>query len=202
MKKLFNLILWIISVILIIGSIGGFISGDILFALIVLVIGVFFLPPVLKKLFKKKGKDQSDEKYIEVTTKPIGFKKGKSNKTSGKFDVIGYHHLSEEVKRIVWKELKVGDTLDLLADPSNKYDKEAVKVMFNGVQIGWIPKSYRRKSMIFQALINNENIKTTCISNDRRGHSKRTPNPKAKGGYDYEYIGMAQFVEAKYKIEK
>ena len=54
--------------------------------------------------------------------------------------------------------------------------------------------------MIFQGLMVNEKIKTTCTENDRRQHSKRTANPKAKGGYDYEYIAMAQFVGAKFKI--
>ncbi len=66
MKKLFIAILWIISVFLIFGSIGGFISGEITIAIILLAIGVFLLPPVLKKLFGKKKKEPSIELQRQV----------------------------------------------------------------------------------------------------------------------------------------
>ena len=66
MKKLFIAILWIISVFLFVASFGVFLTGEITIAIILLAIGVFLLPPLLKKLFGEKKKEPSIELQQQV----------------------------------------------------------------------------------------------------------------------------------------
>ncbi|WP_038250911.1 HIRAN domain-containing protein [Ghiorsea bivora] len=41
----------------------------------------------------------------------------------------------------VFKKLKVGTKLDLIADPKNQHDDSAVEVHFKGKKIGFIPRA-------------------------------------------------------------
>lgn len=126
----------------------------------------------------------------------------KSNKTRGTFSVAGFHHLPEDIKTMIWKELKEGDQLQLIGDPTNTYDKEAIKVMFKEKQIGWVSRDYSRKKALFQAAMANKDIKTICVRNKRKSDSIRASRPDADGKWNDKYLGMAQFVEAKFEMEK
>lgn len=41
----------------------------------------------------------------------------------------------------LWTAIRPNDLLDLVAEPDNPYDKQAVKVMWNGNQLGYVPRS-------------------------------------------------------------
>lgn len=41
----------------------------------------------------------------------------------------------------VWKELQVGDRLDLVREPANPHDANAVRVEWRGRQLGYVPRS-------------------------------------------------------------
>lgn len=43
--------------------------------------------------------------------------------------------------KAVWDQMKVGDTLTLVREPSNPYDGNAVRVDWNGRQLGYIPRT-------------------------------------------------------------
>jgi hypothetical protein len=158
----------------------------------ILLIGYFVLSSSSKK-----------REIVEVNTSqsdgPKTPEKTKKRK-SGKFDVVGYHHLADDVKRIVWKELKEGDSLELVADPNNKYDNEAVKVVFKGNQIGWVTKQYYRKDELFDCLMKGIEVKVKCTSKRRRQDYRRASRPDKDGNWDDKYLGMAQFVEASFAI--
>lgn len=125
--------------------------------------------------------------------------RAKSTKTTGKFDVVGFHFLPGEVKTIVWKELKEGDLLQLVPDPENHVDKKAIKVLFKDHQIGWVPKDHQRKDFLFESLMANKEIQTTCFSNYRQGEYGRV---KKDGKWQDEYKGMTQYVTAKFTADK
>ncbi|MDD5328430.1 MAG: HIRAN domain-containing protein [Sulfuricella sp.] len=45
-----------------------------------------------------------------------------------------------EGKRL-WKEMKVGDPLQLIREPSNPYDAHAVRVEWNAHKLGYVPRA-------------------------------------------------------------
>lgn len=47
-----------------------------------------------------------------------------------------YHRLSE-----VWPDLKAGDALDLQREPDNRHDRRAIRVLWRGVMIGYLPRA-------------------------------------------------------------
>ena len=42
--------------------------------------------------------------------------------------------------KAVWDQMKVGDALTLVREPANPYDNNAVRVDWNGHQLGYIPR--------------------------------------------------------------
>lgn len=44
----------------------------------------------------------------------------------------------------IWKELKIGELLELIPEPENRYDKHAVMVTYKGKQLGYLPRSENR----------------------------------------------------------
>lgn len=45
-----------------------------------------------------------------------------------------------EGKRL-WSEMKVGDTLQLVREPGNAYDANAVRVEWQGYKLGYVPRA-------------------------------------------------------------
>lgn len=43
--------------------------------------------------------------------------------------------------KAVWDQMKVGDALTLVREPANPYDYNAVRVDWNGHQLGYIPRT-------------------------------------------------------------
>jgi hypothetical protein len=41
----------------------------------------------------------------------------------------------------VWSSLRVGQLLDLVREPSNPHDRDAVAVYFQGEQLGYVPRA-------------------------------------------------------------
>jgi hypothetical protein len=167
---------------------------NILIIIIALIIILYFYFRITKSLSIKHTdiNEQNDSHNPRIR---------KSKKTWGKFIVKGYHHLPEDVKKMVWKELKVGDELKLVPDPTNQYDKTAIKVMFQDKQIGWFPKDHDRKIEVFNVLKYGRDIKVTCTMNDRRQDYIDAYKPDKDGNYNDKYLGMTQFVEGKFEYK-
>ena len=52
-----------------------------------------------------------------------------------------------------------GQWLTLQADPNNQYDSQAIKVLYNGQYIGWLPLNGGNvKSMIFERLVHGLDV--------------------------------------------
>jgi len=50
-----------------------------------------------------------------------------------------YHALDE-----FWREIRVGDRLDLIREPDNRYDSKAIRVEWRGHQLGYVPRAQNR----------------------------------------------------------
>ena len=44
----------------------------------------------------------------------------------------------------VWNEIKLGDRLTLTREPDNRHDRNAVRVDWNGQQLGYVPRAENR----------------------------------------------------------
>lgn len=53
-------------------------------------------------------------------------------------DIVGTHFRGSEAKQIV-NNLDEGDTVDLVREPDNKYDANAVACYVDDVHVGYIP---------------------------------------------------------------
>lgn len=53
--------------------------------------------------------------------------------------LVGAHFRSPEEKEVV-KTLSRGDILQLIREPDNSYDENAIKVMKDDIHLGYIPK--------------------------------------------------------------
>lgn len=54
--------------------------------------------------------------------------------------------------KALWHEMKVGDRLDLIREPDNKYDARAVRVEWRGLKLGYVP---RRENADISRLMDN-----------------------------------------------
>jgi predicted secreted protein len=43
--------------------------------------------------------------------------------------------------KAVWDQMKIGDALTLVREPANPYDSNAVRVDWNGHQLGYVPRA-------------------------------------------------------------
>lgn len=43
-----------------------------------------------------------------------------------------------------WRQIKVGDRLDLIREPDNRYDPNAIRVEWHGHQLGYVPRAENR----------------------------------------------------------
>lgn len=43
--------------------------------------------------------------------------------------------------RMLWDQLRVGDTLDLVREPDNRFDVRAVRVDWRGQKLGYVPRA-------------------------------------------------------------
>lgn len=67
--------------------------------------------------------------------------------------MVGATFRPAEAKDII-KALRIGDIVDLEADPDNEYDATAVKVMRDGTHIGFIPAA--QNYLMFSRLMEGE----------------------------------------------
>lgn len=58
-----------------------------------------------------------------------------------------YHH-----GKALWPDMKVGDRLDLIREPENKYDARAIRVEWRGQKLGYVP---RRENADIARLMDN-----------------------------------------------
>ena len=68
------------------------------------------------------------------------------------FVVSGQAHASEKAQRLA-SRLSKGSKVTLVPDPENQYDSQAIKVLVNEHQIGWVNQGCDRKHVIFKRLM-------------------------------------------------
>lgn len=128
MKKFFSAILNLFIVLLIIVSIGAFISGDIIAGIIIMGIGLFL---VVRKIKKKKILNRSNSQDSSTFhSKVVG---------------VTYQNDDGSDRQKLLKKCKVGEKLNLIREPVPE-DENGVKVCrLNGEQIGWLKRAVARE---------------------------------------------------------
>lgn len=61
----------------------------------------------------------------------------------------------------VWPALKVGQPLDLVREPANPHDPDAVAVYFEGEQLGYVPRA--ENLAVAQMLDRGEELEATVV---------------------------------------
>lgn len=77
------------------------------------------------------------------------------------FTMVGASFRPAEAKEII-KQLSIGDTVDLVADPENQHDSSAVKVEYDGIHLGFIPAA--ENSAPFNFLLSGDDLPGTVIA--------------------------------------
>ncbi len=44
----------------------------------------------------------------------------------------------------LWREMRVGDRLDLIREPDNRHDRNAIRVEWRGHKLGYVPRAENR----------------------------------------------------------
>jgi hypothetical protein len=55
-----------------------------------------------------------------------------------------------------WQQMRVGDKLDLIREPDNRYDARAIRVEWQGHKLGYVPRAENR--LIAEALDEGEKL--------------------------------------------
>ena len=76
-----------------------------------------------------------------------------------------YHAAAER-----WAELKVGDSLDLVREPANPHDENAIRVEWRGALLGYVPR--RDNAALAWAMDRNERV-SARISRLQAHHNPR-----------------------------
>ena len=82
--------------------------------------------------------------------------------------------MQSSTRWVMLDTLEVGSLIDLEAEPDNPYDKDAVKLLFNGPKIGYIAK---KDHMAF----------VTCLKLKRKIYGVITAIIEEDGQTKYEY---------------
>jgi hypothetical protein len=75
--------------------------------------------------------------------------------------MVGASFRPAEAKDII-KQLSIGESVELQADPDNEYDSTAVAVYAQGEHIGFVPKE--SNSQIFRLLMDDEPVDAEVIA--------------------------------------
>ncbi len=69
----------------------------------------------------------------------------------------------------VWEEMRNGDPLDLVREPNNPYDRQAVALYWNNVKLGYVPRG--ENTAVAQMLDRGERLKARIV------RLQESPNP-------------------------
>jgi hypothetical protein len=83
----------------------------------------------------------------------------------GGFDLMGDWNMSLDKFNNVIRSIKEGEEFSLQINVRNEYDAKAIRVLYKGDFIGFVPKAYTKKGELFNRLQNNEQVYVTCGGN-------------------------------------
>ena len=125
-----------------------------MFKFIIIAIVALFIWGIIRGIQKQRQYDA-----IPVPDFPQTSKDGTKLIRTMEFTLSGVNHVHDgsDPQKVIKPGMK-GQWLTLQADSKNKYDETAVKVLYNGQYIGWLPQSNisldesKAKQMIFKRL--------------------------------------------------
>lgn len=164
----------ILAIILILGGIGGILDGEFLSGLLLLVAGVLLFKNKMKNNKKRLKENNNIDIKNSIKVETIN-RNATSNKNTYTFRVAGitYEGREETIKEIVndWKECNPEDLyfgmknkeiadeyeniyevdvydwcdIELIPEPDNKHDPNAIKVVSDFGMLGYIPANETKK---------------------------------------------------------
>lgn len=70
------------------------------------------------------------------------------SKKASVMSVAGITHKNdwgEHRRSIICRQVREGDTVELVPEPDNSYDENAIRVLHRGDEIGYVPKAWNRR---------------------------------------------------------
>lgn len=123
--------------------------------------------------------ESNDEKKQELEDKRAEIFRLYENCHTLDFEVAGVSHRSRAIKDII-PYLNIKDEIKLVKEPTNQYDKYAVKVVFDRKKVGYVP---RKHSKMVTHMIEEGMIQKIIV--DRAGISRIY---SWEDGYIYLYL--------------
>lgn len=196
---LFNILRWIIGIILMLTSIGGFISGDYLTATIVLVIGALILPIVTNKLFNRNSENSFSTLNL---FQDMNF--GQTNKIVNSLDFNNKENLIADIN----------NQINLSKKPINDKNKYTIgkQIYFKALQNCLIDLNLSEtEKKHLEEIISNFNLTKFDILNAKNKLSTSTVQKLIQKSYDDkiltenekdEIVNLAEYLELpKDKVE-
>jgi len=87
--------------------------------------------------------------------------------------IAGFHHYDGAS---VWEHLREGDTLELVREPDNRHDANAVRVEWRGRMLGYVPR--RENKALAWALDTGQRLRARIV------HLRAHPNPARRIEFD------------------
>lgn len=84
--------------------------------------------------------------------------KTKTNKwidVEGRVNLAGVQYSDYQ---LVFKGLKAGTVLQLVGEPKNPFDSKAVRVQYNGIKLGYLPRFSIQQSEVWNAHANGSKV--------------------------------------------
>ncbi len=144
------------------------------FIFILILLGLFALPSFLKRSFEEY-QIEKDEERRDIVAKDLelaSFTYDNVNiKGEGEdFDTVGESNYVRSLKIIVDRlnshfDNKRWVVAELVRDPENEYDKNAVKVMIGGLQVSHIPKKHSKRISEALLLWEKREVPAKCRAN-------------------------------------
>ena len=131
--------------------------STIIFAIKLIAIGIVVL--IVYRIYHAI-KEQRAFDAIQIPEFPPVGKDGTKLMRTEEFTLSGVNHVHDgcDPQKILNPMMK-GKWLTLQADSNNQYDSQAIKVLYNGQYIGWLPLNGGNvKSMIFERLVHGLDV--------------------------------------------
>ncbi len=127
------------------------------------------LHPNLRQIGIKKIELIREEQTTQTNEERVYYDENK-NKHEYRLFVVGNKYRGQNAQSI-YDDLENGSIVSLKLEPNNKYDSNAIKVIANGVHIGYVFREHNkqiaydmRRGLKFEAHVNNESPNLDLVS--------------------------------------
>lgn len=132
---------------------SGIGSGTVLLIVII----IFVVIVILRRIRQKKEADRELKREGEKLIYRVC-----NSKLKTKFKLSGWDHLDYDASEIQ-RRVQVGEKLELVADPDNKYDPIAIRVLKDNTQIGWFSRKSKKQLEVFIVVCEGKEVDVEVV---------------------------------------